>query len=561
MNTPSHSGLHTHANDAIAAVQTALGTTGAPGPLLGAYVPVFNPLAYGAKWDGVTDDSAAIQSAANAALSAQGILALPSGTAVADNLTFGDGTHSLLVQGRGMGSRFPYAYGTRLLHKSGSANPLVTQEQGVEMVDFVLDGNSASGTVWVVNSFEPRATRVRAIFGTGYGLELIWADNLHFYDVHVDNCGSASLAAVRIQSNPTNGNSNTLNLDGLTIERSANTALDIASGTVSTTNYAEFFDIQGIHIESVADNGGTHNSSPLVIVGNARAVRFVAPFLYGGPGPLIQHNSATTWNSEPVSGLHIVGGELLGSTDLGQQPTNLVQLTAGDGFSMVSTRVDNCSGAAVAIGASYGAQVSIVAPVTTTRIGSLYSDARTGTRNSINPGPSSAPIIQTGGNAYQGIAATSISTFTFAAAGHLVATPFVVTAPITLAAIGIEVTTAVAATTVRLGIYADNNGMPGAVILDAGTVSAAATGWQETATSQTLAPGVYWLAAVGQGGTPAVRAQVPSHQIGSATVLNVSQSLLNGQQQFSITGALPNPWGAAANPDGNATPRVLVKVT
>lgn len=78
--------------------------------------------------------------------------------------------------------------------------------------------------------------------------------------------------------------------------------------------------------------------------------------------------------------------------------------------------------------------------------------------------------------------------------------------PGTLDRIGVEVTTAQASTTVRLGIYGTStDGLPtGAPILDAGTVDASTTGFKEITVSQAIsAAGWYWLSATAQGGSGA----------------------------------------------------------
>lgn len=85
----------------------------------------------------------------------------------------------------------------------------------------------------------------------------------------------------------------------------------------------------------------------------------------------------------------------------------------------------------------------------------------------------------------------------------LSAVPVVVPNACVANSLGVMVGTPAAANVFRLGIYADNVGVPGALILDAGTVSAATSGFKQLAIAQALAPGVYWLAGVLQGGTGA----------------------------------------------------------
>jgi hypothetical protein len=69
--------------------------------------------------------------------------------------------------------------------------------------------------------------------------------------------------------------------------------------------------------------------------------------------------------------------------------------------------------------------------------------------------------------------------------------------------IAVVVTTGAAGSLVRLGIYNSNSaGYPGNLFFDAGTVDSSTTGLKEITVNQTLQPGRYWLAGVGQGGTP-----------------------------------------------------------
>lgn len=91
---------------------------------------------------------------------------------------------------------------------------------------------------------------------------------------------------------------------------------------------------------------------------------------------------------------------------------------------------------------------------------------------------------------------------------NLHAIPFYVPQPagVTLTGIGIEVTTADAATPAvgRLGIYADDEGSPGRLQLDAGTVDMSSTGYKSIAISKFLRQGWYWLAFIATG-TAAIR--------------------------------------------------------
>ena len=77
---------------------------------------------------------------------------------------------------------------------------------------------------------------------------------------------------------------------------------------------------------------------------------------------------------------------------------------------------------------------------------------------------------------------------------NTVVVPFYVSRTQTFDRIAIQVTTAIGASTIHLGIYnAGSDGFPGARLLDAGTVSGASPGNIEAVISQILTAGWYWL--------------------------------------------------------------------
>jgi len=101
---------------------------------------------------------------------------------------------------------------------------------------------------------------------------------------------------------------------------------------------------------------------------------------------------------------------------------------------------------------------------------------------------------------------------------------------------------------VRLGIYADNGfGYPGALVLDAGTVSGTTTGIKEVTISKALAAGRYWLVGCNQG-APTTGATVRVNAGLVAPVLAASSAILASNATVyamaSTTGALPSTWTA-----------------
>ena len=78
--------------------------------------------------------------------------------------------------------------------------------------------------------------------------------------------------------------------------------------------------------------------------------------------------------------------------------------------------------------------------------------------------------------------------------------PFPVIRNLTIDRLAIDVTVAAAGKIARLGIYEDGTDLyPGALVLDAGTVSVAAVGVVAATVNQSLTKGLYWLAFVSDG--------------------------------------------------------------
>ena len=93
---------------------------------------------------------------------------------------------------------------------------------------------------------------------------------------------------------------------------------------------------------------------------------------------------------------------------------------------------------------------------------------------------------------------------------------------------------------VRLGIYEANaDGMPAALLLDAGTVGTTTSGLKTIAISETLAAGKYFLTAVGQTAQCQLVAEVSTHTYVYDTI---NQFHGNTWELTGITGALPDPW-------------------
>ena len=106
------------------------------------------------------------------------------------------------------------------------------------------------------------------------------------------------------------------------------------------------------------------------------------------------------------------------------------------------------------------------------------------------------------GRYYAGYWVPTTGTATAIVADRLYAMPFVTAKAHKVTQMGIYVSTGVADTLARLGIYQDDGALyPGALVLDAGTIATTATAYREiTGLTQMLAPNtLYWRVLVGNG--------------------------------------------------------------
>jgi hypothetical protein len=115
--------------------------------------------------------------------------------------------------------------------------------------------------------------------------------------------------------------------------------------------------------------------------------------------------------------------------------------------------------------------------------------------------------IRTANNLWQ--TAPTIGLRTASATATLVADriytcPIIIPRTATADRINVEITST-SASSIRLGIYEESGGIPGALLLDAGTISAATTGNKEITISQELTPGIYFLCLLAEA-TPTVDA-------------------------------------------------------
>lgn len=147
------------------------------------------------------------------------------------------------------------------------------------------------------------------------------------------------------------------------------------------------------------------------------------------------------------------------------------------------------------------------------------------------------------------------------------AVPLYVASAGTLSTLGIEVTIAgTAGTRLRLGIRGDDGtGLPGPLVLDAGTVAGDAIATVETTITYAVTPGIYWLTATAQitGGTlPTVRAVTGDLYPCQASTLAAALGATHTTGYITASGttaALPAPYTTSGRT--GVAPRVVAKVT
>lgn len=136
------------------------------------------------------------------------------------------------------------------------------------------------------------------------------------------------------------------------------------------------------------------------------------------------------------------------------------------------------------------------------------------------------------------------------------AMPIMVPGTTTFNQMSVEVLTAAAGSSLRLGIYADDGASrPGALVLDAGTQASATTGSKLFPISTTLDAGLYWLVLAAEGGTPSVRGFISG--IGYMLPQTLASHMI-GLLGTQAAGALNATFAYSGST--SAAPRILIRV-
>lgn len=109
--------------------------------------------------------------------------------------------------------------------------------------------------------------------------------------------------------------------------------------------------------------------------------------------------------------------------------------------------------------------------------------------------------------------------------------------------LGLFVTSGAASSFLRFGLWEDDAGRPGALIVDTGQVDSSGTG-DVTATIAEVVSGRTWAGYVAQGGTPTVYALAGQGPAFPQPVLTSVGNVGYGSYVSGVSGALPDPCSA-----------------
>lgn len=246
----------------------------------------------------------------------------------------------------------------------------------IEDVGFVARGSHTAPLLHQVSGFEVYLSRVFFV-GNDAAPALIIdaASNCRYDDVQIQSSGTGEMPAMMFAcgghawDRAPSHYSNTNDFHRLRIERSANAALWIGVGGTWDTSWSEFTRFLSPHIESprndsTSGGGLGENTNPLVQIGSARSIDFVAPFFYGGGEAIIQHKQPDAvgggFPTIDTGGVIVTGGTLLSRSGSGHhQADYAVRATSGNGVHLQGTRIKDVAKAGVLIESGYGPDATI----------------------------------------------------------------------------------------------------------------------------------------------------------------------------------------------------------
>lgn len=509
------------------------------GTLLDRGSHVFNVLAFGAIGDGVADDTAEIQAAIDAAAAAGGgTVFIPDG----DFMISSSITLKNLVSITGVG------LSSRIVMSNANASAFSMETTTVPLGRLTIEKLAIDG---------PGT-------GTGCGIYLNNTANnpflyMNFRDLFITNFGSygfyaeglivSSLDGVISQ---TNANGFYFNGDGQGIStwNSVGTSLSITNCYANGCPGIGYNFLRHTYISltsCAADSCGT-----AYLITTCNTISFISCAVeYGDPDSATPGDGFKIVSSQQIgfyncyvyqskSRAYWVSGSSTGITLIGCQDNSPVAAATS------SLLVE--AGSSVTI-LSWFFQKPISNSGTVTRLGEnfiheTYRQVGTTLDRYYVAGQVNAVATST--------ATPAINTF--------YAVPQVVTRPMTLDRLALQVTTAAASSAVRVGIYTNTSNSelyPAALVVDSGALDTTAVGMKNATVSQVLSPGLYWFVYLAGVAAPQVRAVALaglSPMLGNSNVLATTVGI--GLTVAYTYGALPATFPAGASVFQNAPPAI-----
>lgn len=549
---------------------------------------------FGAVGDGVTDDTAAVQTAISAAAGRS--LYFPAGTYLCNALTiqsgtniYGDSPTSSVIKAH------PSLASTSSLLKN--ANPTGTpyqyDDRGIEISSLGFDGNNLTPRTFGLLEFGKVADSTMSncrVYDTQYiGLALGGCLSFTVCDSSFINCGNT---VVTSEGGPAiwlgSAADSTVSFDVSVTENSFlsnNWSAIYANGNRTSIigNY------MADNKESAVFMTGSNNILANNWVSNQTRKNISASgFEVGGVNITITGNYVGDVESDCISLTDVQFATITGNTllnpmrDAGTFPTasciSVITLTASPNQPRYITVVGNNmwapandAYAAITVGGAGGAPEYCL--VSDNQMGSntwssgdaiYFGSGLVTSTMTIRDNPGYFDVFNQGGYAagrfYAGetLSPGTAASVLAVAADTMYVMPFTVRQQKTWTKIGCTVTTGSAGVFAYLGIYRMENGVPTTLVLDAGALGLESTGTKEITISQPLLSGTYALILLANNSGASIRAGVPSDTVLAmigANAIGTADSLITASRAY---GTLPTSFPAVVY-STSATPLLTLR--
>jgi hypothetical protein len=300
-------------------------------------------------------------------------------------------------------------------------------------------------------------------------------------------------------------------------------------------------------ISAVGGGGGPTAANPTATASDVAANGTATTFMRSDAAPAVQKATTGQFGLVKPDGTTVTVSAGVISAANGSSPANPTA-TASDvavnGTATTFMRSDAAPAIQKTSSSVFG--LAKVDNTTITASGGVISSVSSG-------GPAYHPGFVSGRYYTRPIRAAALSNIALVA-NRLYAVPFYVPSSTTFTKAAITVTTLAASSALEMTIYANSNGVPGALTYDVGNVATTSTGIKElTGLSLVLSAGWYWLA-VGSNNTASIRGSGAGDYLGD--LMGVDGTLVATAPNQGCYGAWT--YSAGAPPDPFPTSLTLI---